>query len=119
MLNDEIKGNNTMRKSDNYILSEELYKNLDAEQKKRISFDLFYNAICCFHDIPCKKIADMLMELKDEEFKNLENALAETRAAVREMHTAVCGTGKFNSAFASSNIEDILFYRISNDLPMA
>lgn len=108
-----------MEKSTNYIIAEELYKNITEEQKSRISMDLFYNAVCCFHDVPGDKIADMLMALSDTEFTKLEKDLRETRAALSEMQKALCEEANLDSAFASPDVADILLYQISNGLPIS
>lgn len=108
-----------MEKSTNYIYAERLYESISEEQKKRISLDLFYNAIRCFHDVPGDKMADMLMALSDDEFAKLEKELSETRNAVSELQKAACEGANLNSAFASPDIADILLYQISNGLPIS
>lgn len=106
-----------MEKSANYIYSERLYESL-GEEKKRISLEFLYNAVCCFHDLSGDKIIDMLMTLDDEEFTNLERKLRETRNTVCELQKEVCKEANLDSVFASPDMGDILFYQISNDLPI-
>lgn len=108
-----------MEKSTNYIYVEKIYGSLSEEQKKRISLDLFYNAICCFHKVPEGEIADMLMAYSDENLTKLETGFHEIREAVRKIQESVCEDASLDSKFASPDITDILFYQITNGLPIS
>lgn len=48
------------------------------------------------------------------------DSLAETRQHVKQMHQAALAamSALRQSVFASGDVEDILFYRIANDLPI-
>lgn len=104
--------------SQNYQFSCELYDSLTDKQKERISVEMLYNTICHFHNIGEQEIVDFLMELPEEEFCSLEKNFRTIRRSVREMQEEITRSDFFDDRFKSRDIEDILFYQVSNDLPI-
>ena len=106
-------------KSENYNYAVSEYKKLTTEQKEKISLEMFYNSICHFHHIDIDKIIEILMNMPKEDFDKLENSFIETRTYIKEMQEALSKSNAFDKVFYSPNIEDILFYQITNDLPIS
>ncbi len=104
------------RISQNYQFSCEYYDSLAKEQKERISVEMLYNAICHFRDMGEQEIVKFLMELPEEEYSSLEKNFRTIRRTVKEMVEEITEGGSFDDIFKSGDIEDILFYQVSNDL---
>lgn len=104
--------------SQNYQFSCEFYNSLTKKQKERISVEMLYNAICHFHDMGEWEIVEFLMGLPEEEYSSLEKNFRTIRQSVKEMMEEIIESGSFDDIFKSGDIEDILFYQISNDLPI-
>ena len=107
------------RISQNYQFSCEYYDFLTKKQKERISVEMLYNAICHFHDVGEQEIVKFLMELPEEEYSSLEKSFRTIRRFVKEMMEKVTEGSSFDDIFKSGDIEDILFYQVSNDIPIA
>lgn len=105
--------------SRNYQFSYEFYDSLTDKQKERISVEMLYNTICHFHSMGEQEIVGFLMGLPEEEFSSLEKNFRTIRKSVREMQKEITGNGFFDDRFKSRDIEDILFYQVSNDLPIS
>lgn len=106
------------RIAQNYQFSCEYYDSLTKKQKERISVEMLYNAICHFHDMGEQEIVKFLMELPEEEYSSLEKSFRTIRRSVKEMVEEIKGGSFFDDIFKSGDIEDILFYQVSNDLPI-
>lgn len=104
--------------SQNYQFSCEFHDSLTKKQKERISVEMLYNAICHFHDMEEQGIVEFLMNLSEEKYGNLEKSFRAIRQSVKEMMEEITESGSFDDIFKSGDIEDILFYQISNDLPI-
>ena len=104
--------------SQNYQFSCDFYDSLTKKQKERISVEMLYNAICHFHDMGEREIVKFLMKLSEEEYSSLEKSFTTIRQSVRDMVEKITASGSFDDIFKSGDIEDILFYQVSNDLPI-
>ena len=106
------------RISQNYQFSCEFYDSLEKDQKERISVEMLYNAICHFHDMGEQEIVKFLMGLSEEDCSSLEKSFRTIRQSVKEMMKEITENGSFDNIFQSGDVEDILFYQVSNDLPI-
>lgn len=106
------------RISQNYQFSCEFYDSLTKKQKEKISVEMLYNAICHFHDMGEREIVKFLMKLSEEEYSSLEKSFMTIRQSVKDMLEKITENGSFDDIFKSGDIEDILFYQVSNDLPI-
>lgn len=106
------------RISQNYQFSCEYYDSLTKKQKEKISVEMLYNAICHFHDMGEQEIVKFLMALPKEEYSCLEKSFRTIRQSVKEMMEEVTEGSSFDDIFKSGDIEDILFYQVSNNLPI-
>lgn len=104
--------------SQNYQFSCKFYDSLGEKQKERISVEMLYNAICHFHNMGEQEIVEFLMELPEDEYSSLEKNFRTIRQLVKEMQEEITGSGSFDDIFKSGDVEDILFYQVSNDLPI-
>ena len=107
------------RISQNYQFSCELYDSLTKKQKEKISVEMLYNAICHFHDMEEREIVEFLMNLQEEEYDRLEKSFRAIRQSVKDMVKEITGNGSFDDIFKSGDTEDILFYQVSNGLPIS
>lgn len=89
------------------------------EAKGKISLDLLYNAICYYHG-DADEIVQKLLDMNQATLSEFGASLAATRQRVKQMHQAALAAmpALGQSAFANGDVEDILFYRIANDLPI-
>lgn len=103
-----------------YRYALDTYEQMTEDEKAKISLDLLYNAICYFHG-DALKIVQKLLHMDQVTLNQFADSLAATRQHVRQMHQAALAAmpALSQSAFASQDVEDILFYRIANGLPIA
>ena len=94
-----------------YRYAVDTYAQMTDAAKAKISLDLLYNAICYYHG-DAEEIVQKLLHMDQVTLNQFADSLAATRQHVKQMHQAAL------SAFASGDVEDILFYRISNGLPI-
>ena len=80
--------------------------------------EMLYNAICHFHSMGEREIVKFLMQLSEGEYSSLEKSFTTIRQSVKGMVEEITESGSFDDIFKSGDIEDILFYQISNDLPI-
>ena len=106
------------RISQNYQFSCELYDSLTNKQKEKISVEMLYNAICHFHDMEEREMVEFLMNLPEEEYGSLEKSFTTIRQSVKGMVEEIAESGSFDNIFKSGDVEDILFYQVSNGLPI-
>ena len=102
-----------------YRYAVDTYEQMTDEAKSKISLELLYNAICYYHG-EADEIAQELLRMDQATLSKFEASLATTRQQVKKMHQAALAamSALRQSAFASGDVEDILFYRIANGLPI-
>ena len=103
-----------------YRYALDTYEQMTDAEKAKISLDLLYNAICYFHG-DAKEIVQKLLHMDQAPLSKFGASLTATRQQVKKMHKAALAAmpALSRSAFASRDVEDILFYRIANGLPIA
>lgn len=103
-----------------YRYALDTYEQMTDAEKAKISLDLLYNAICYFHG-DAKEIVQKLLHMDQATLSKFGASLTATRQQVKKMHKAALAAmpALSQSAFASRDVEDILFYRIANSLPIA
>lgn len=103
-----------------YRYALDTYEQMTDAEKAKISLDLLYNAICYFHG-DAKEIVQKLLHMDQATLSKFGASLTATRQQVKKMHQAALAAmpALSKSAFASRDVEDILFYRIANGLPIA
>ena len=94
-----------------YRYAVDTYAQMTDAAKAKISLDLLYNAICYYHG-DAEEIVQKLLHMDQVTLNQFADSLAATRQHVKQMHQAAL------AAIASGDVEDILFYRISNGLPI-
>ncbi len=99
----------------NRSLAEKLYGGI--KDKKKISVDFLYNAICYFEMKP-KKVVKMLNECPKDECSSLDKAFFDIRAEVKEMLAGILSKGEFSEPFHDPEVEDILFYQMAHGYPV-
>ena len=102
-----------------YRYAVDTYAQMTDAAKAKISLDLLYNAICYYHG-DAEEIVQKLLHMDQVTLNQFADSLAATRQHVKQMHQAALAAmpAPRQSAFASGDVEDILFYRISNGLPI-
>lgn len=103
-----------------YRYALDTYEQMTDAEKAKISLDLLYNAICYFHG-DAKEIVQKLLHMDQATLSKFGASLTATRQQVKKMHKAALAAmpALSQSAFAFRDVEDILFYRIANGLPIA
>lgn len=103
-----------------YRYALDTYEQMTDAEKAKISLDLLYNAIYYFHG-DAKEIVQKLLHMDQATLSKFGASLTATRQQVKKMHKAALAAmpALSQSAFASRDVEDILFYRIANGLPIA
>ena len=103
-----------------YRYAMDTYEQMTDAKKAKISLELLYNAMCYFHG-DALEIVQKLLRIDQTSLSQFGASLAATRQHVKQMHqTALAAMPALSqSAFASRDVEDILFYRIANGLPIA
>lgn len=103
-----------------YRYALDTYEQMTDAEKAKISLELLYNAICYFHG-DAKEIVQKLLHMDQATLSKFGASLTATRQQVKKMHQAALAAmpALSKSAFASRDVEDILFYRIANGLPIA
>lgn len=102
-----------------YRYALDTYKQMTDSEKAKISLELLYNAICYFHG-DASEIVQKLLQMDQMTLNQFADLLAATRQHVSQMHQAALAAmpSLRQSAFASGDVEDILFFRIANGLPI-
>ena len=102
-----------------YRYAVDTYEQMTEDEKAKISLELLYNAICYSHG-DAKEIVQKLLHMDQMTLNQFADSLAETRQHVKQMHQAALAamSALRQSVFASQDVEDILFYRIANGLPI-
>lgn len=102
-----------------YRYAVDTYEQMTDAEKAKISLDLLYNAICYFHG-DALEIVQKLLHMDQATLSKFGASLTATRQQVKKMHKAALAAmpALSQSAFASRDVEDILFYRIANGLPI-
>ncbi|EDM98107.1 hypothetical protein BACCAP_03986 [Pseudoflavonifractor capillosus ATCC 29799] len=102
-----------------YRYAVDTYAQMTEDEKAKISLELLYNAICYYHG-EAEEIVQELLRMDQETLSKFEASLAATRQQVKKMHQAALAamSALRQSVFASGDVEDILFYRIANNLPI-
>lgn len=102
-----------------YRYAVDTYEQMTGDEKAKISLELLYNAICYFHG-DTKEIVQKLLHMDQMTLNQFADSLATTRQQVKKMHQAALAamSALRQSVFASGDVEDILFYRIANNLPI-
>ena len=102
-----------------YRYAVDTYEQMTDEAKSKISLELLYNAICYYHG-EADEIVQELLRMDQATLSKFEASLAATRQQVKKMHQAALAamSALRQSVFASGDVEDILFYRIANNLPI-
>ena len=97
-----------------YRYAVDTYEQMTGDEKAKISLELLYNAICYFHGDA------KLLHMDQMTLNQFADSLATTRQQVKKMHQAALAamSALRQSVFASGDVEDILFYRIANNLPI-
>ena len=102
-----------------YRYAVDTYEQMTDEAKSKISLELLYNDICYYHG-DAEGIVQELLRMDQATLNKFEASLATTRQQVKKMHQAALAamSALRQSVFASGDVEDILFYRIANNLPI-
>lgn len=100
-----------------YRYAVDTYAQMTEDEKAKISLDLLYNAICYFHG-DAKEIVQKLLRMDQTTRIKFGATLAATRQKVKQMHKATLAAmpASGRSIFASPEVEDIIFYQVSNGL---
>lgn len=103
-----------------YRYAVDTYEQMTDDAKAKISLELLYNAICYYHG-DAAEIVQKLLRMDQATLSKFTATLAATRQKVKQMHKATLAAmpASGRSIFASPEVEDIIFYRISNGLPIA
>lgn len=102
-----------------YRYALDTYEQMTDAEKAKISLELLYNAICYFHG-DALEIVQKLLHMDQATLSKFGASLTATRQQVKKMHQAALAAmpSLRQSAFASGDVEDILFFRIANGLPI-
>lgn len=102
-----------------YRYALDTYEQMTDAEKAKISLELLYNAICYYHG-EAEEIVQKLLQMDQMTLNQFADSLAATRQHVSQMHQAALAAmpSLRQSAFASGDVEDILFFRIANGLPI-
>lgn len=102
-----------------YRYAVDTYEQMADEAKDKIPLDLLYNAICYYHG-DADEIVQKLLDMNQATLSEFGESLASTRQHVKQIHQAALAAmpALGQSAFANGDVEDILFFRIANDLPI-
>ncbi len=103
-----------------YRYAMDTYEQMTDEAKSKISLELLYNAICYYHG-DAEEIVQKLLHMDQPALAKLEKSLADMRRRVKKLHHATLHAMPASArlTFGSPEIEDIIYYRISNGLPIA
>ena len=103
-----------------YRYAMDTYEQMTDDAKAKISLELLYNAICYYHG-DATEIVQKLLHMDQPALAKLEKSLADMRKYVKKLHHATLDTmpASGRAIFATGEVEDIIFYRISNGLPIA
>lgn len=103
-----------------YHYAVDTYAQMTDAEKAKISLELLYNAICYFHG-DALEIVQKLLQMDQMTLTKLEKSLADTRKHVKNLHQATLDAMPASArlTFGSPEIEDIIYYRIANGLPIA
>lgn len=103
-----------------YRYAVDTYAQMTDAEKVKISLELLYNAICYFHG-DALEIVQKLLQMDQMALTKLEKTLADTRKHVKKLHQATLDAMPASArlTFGSPEIEDIIYYRIANGLPIA
>ena len=100
-----------------YRYAVDTYEQMTDAEKAKISLELLYNAICYYHG-DAEEILQKLLRMDQATRIKFAATLAETRQNVKQMHKATLAAmpASGRSIFASPEVEDIIFYQVSNGL---
>ena len=100
-----------------YRYAVDTYAQMTDAAKAKISLDLLYNAICYYHG-DAKEIVQKLLRMDQTTRIKFGATLTATRQKVKQMHKATLAAmpASGRSIFASHEVEDIIFYQVSNGL---
>lgn len=100
-----------------YRYAVDTYEQMTDAEKAKISLELLYNAICYYHG-DAEEIVQKLLRMDQPALSKLEKSLADMRRHVKKLHQATLAAmpASGRSIFASPEVEDIIFYRLSNGL---
>lgn len=100
-----------------YRYAVDTYQQMTDEAKEKISLNLLYNAICYYHG-DAEEIVQKLLRMDQPALSKLEKSLADMRRHVKKLHQATLAAmpASGRSIFASPEVEDIIFHRVSNGL---
>lgn len=103
-----------------YRYALDTYEQMTADEKANISMELLYNAICYYHG-DAEEIVQKLLHMDQATLIKLEKSLADTRKHVKKLHQTTLNAMPASArlTFGSPEIEDIIYYRIANGLPIA
>ena len=103
-----------------YRYAVDTYEQMTDEAKSKISLELLYNAICYYHR-DATEIVQKLIHMDQPALAKLEKSLADMRKHVKKLHHATLDAmpASGRASFETEEVEDIIFYRISNGLPIA
>ena len=100
-----------------YRYAMDTYEQMTEDEKAKISLDLLYNAICYYHG-DATEIVQKLIHMDQPTLAKLKKSLADMRRHVKKLHKATLAAmpASGRSIFATEEVEDIIFYRLSNGL---
>ena len=103
-----------------YRYAMDTYEQMNDDEKAKISLELLYNAICYYHG-DASEIVQKLIHMDQPTLAKLEKSLTDMRRHVKKLHKAALSAMPASgwSIFATGEVEDIIFYRIANGLPIA
>ncbi len=91
-----------------------------GERTRDIRFYSSKNGDICYFHGDALEIVQKLLQMDQMTLNQFADSLAATRQHVSQMHQAALAAmpSLRQSAFASGDVEDILFFRIANGLPI-
>ena len=100
-----------------YRYAMDTYEQMNDDEKAKISLELLYNAICYYHG-DASEIVQKLIHMDQPTLAKLGKSLADMRRHVKKLHKATLAAmpASGRSMFATGEVEDIIFYRLSNGL---
>lgn len=100
-----------------YRYAVDTYAQMTEDEKTKISLELLYNAICYYHG-DASEIVQKLIHMDQLTLSKLEKSLTDMRKRVKKLHQATLAAmpASGRSMFATGEVEDIIFYRLSNGL---
>ena len=100
-----------------YRYAVDTYAQMPDDAKAKISLELLYNAICYYHG-DASEIVQKLLHMDQPALSKFATSVADMRKRVKKLHQATLAAmpASGRSMFATGEVEDIIYYRLSNGL---